>query len=741
MANLDSLYVTMPPLQQVIHDVTTGELLANGKVYFYRDTARTELKPVYQLSQMPDNSYVYNPLPNPLILSGIGSYVDGNGANIIPYLKPWTNDGDVDLYYIRVYSEDDVFQFDLMAWPNGVSAPDPEPEFISWVNQISNPQFVEANFSSRLAQPQTFNVSTGNQVTTIANGWDLITSGTGTVTVNWLAVVDVGIVSSPSYVMDIQSSGTSYLALRQRFNHSPRLFLNQFVQGSIVARNMNAGTSEITLRFVPSAGDAYVLGTGDVENTVFRYVGGVVEIDGTPNPDSSSTGYVDFIIEFQPVSHIRVTSAQLMAVPDADAIFPFIEQSEAKQVDGTYNLDRAGLIYKPVAGFLTGWDFPLNPGQFGGGHGGNLNANAAAAQGGYVWDQTICGRTTANFTVDRDAALQTMRFTATGNNSAFFMMQYLPKQEAIEAILSPLSVHVQLQTQVAANAVMRVYLFRAPSTAAYPSIPYHASGSGAGTVIGSLGADGVFSLSAAGWTEVPHPQQPPAIANISGATLTDKGFGFSGWRDLDPAHLSDTDKFAIVVTFGNLQSGNIVHVKSINLCPGSIPTVPAMQTLEQVYLDCASFYSKSYRDGLYPIPSTTVNQGEIVVQAPYYNTGTGHISWPAHTLRFARKHVIPSANQIYLYSPHSSNLNHISIGVAKASPPSGSIVWPDTNLDIGNPRVAPSGTVKVYYADISQESVFLAPAITLLANSPDVSPRFVGYQYIVDCRLGVTHTP
>ena len=108
-----------PSLQELFRDKDTGLPLSNGEIYFYRDKARTELKPVYKLSGTPEDP-VYEALPNPLSLTGIGSTSDGFSNDIKFYYNPFDESGDVDLYYIEVFNSSGVPQFTREGWPQQI---------------------------------------------------------------------------------------------------------------------------------------------------------------------------------------------------------------------------------------------------------------------------------------------------------------------------------------------------------------------------------------------------------------------------------------------------------------------------------------------------------------------------------------------------------------------------------------------------------------------------------------------
>ena len=103
--SLDLDYMPLNYLETYFVDKDTGLPLSAGIVTFYKDQARTELKNIYKLSGTPPN-YTYVALPNPCVLNDAGCFVDASGNDIIPYAYPYDDNGNVELYYITVYSND-----------------------------------------------------------------------------------------------------------------------------------------------------------------------------------------------------------------------------------------------------------------------------------------------------------------------------------------------------------------------------------------------------------------------------------------------------------------------------------------------------------------------------------------------------------------------------------------------------------------------------------------------------------
>lgn len=114
--SLNRQYVTAPSLQEYFVDKDSGLPLSGGFVYFYVDTARSVLKPVFEQTGSPPN-YTYSVLPNPVILSAVGTFQDASGNDIIPYYYPYDSSGDVQLYFIAVYNSQNVLQFTREGWP------------------------------------------------------------------------------------------------------------------------------------------------------------------------------------------------------------------------------------------------------------------------------------------------------------------------------------------------------------------------------------------------------------------------------------------------------------------------------------------------------------------------------------------------------------------------------------------------------------------------------------------------
>ncbi len=217
----NSSFVESPSLQNIFLNKDDGELLSAGVVTFYSDVSRTTLKPIYQQTRLPDNTYEFVELNNPVTLTSIGTYGDDSGNDINVYLYPFEGlptdnpQGGVELYYITVHSSDGILQFTREAWPpNFSSAGTPIENFVSSDNLIENPQFVETFIP--ISTATVISVSGSGTVTSIAPDWDIVTNGSGTITVTWQDLFDITEPTGAPFAIDISSAGVTSVVLRQR---------------------------------------------------------------------------------------------------------------------------------------------------------------------------------------------------------------------------------------------------------------------------------------------------------------------------------------------------------------------------------------------------------------------------------------------------------------------------------------------------------------------------------------------
>ena len=141
---LNPKYVPLSSLGCYFVDKVTGLPLTNGIVYFYSDVNRSQLKPVYEITGSPP-TYNYTQLSNPIYLSGVGTFIDDSGNSIIPYGYPYDDEGDVENYFIQIYSTVEgvpsTLQWSIPAWPNETGSSGSNVN-IGLTNFIPNGQFL-----------------------------------------------------------------------------------------------------------------------------------------------------------------------------------------------------------------------------------------------------------------------------------------------------------------------------------------------------------------------------------------------------------------------------------------------------------------------------------------------------------------------------------------------------------------------------------------------------------------------
>ena len=648
---LDERYFVTSDLDTYFVDKDSGLPLAAGTLTFFRDVARSTPKAVYQLSGAPPN-YTYTAMPNPIVLSAVGTVQNAGGDNEVIYYFPYDADGNLDLYYVVVRDSNGTEQLSREAWPNITAADNPVQDQFPIQNQIANPQFTQVfiNIDSNQTVVYTASAAT-NQVFTFAPNWDFVISGTGTVTVQRVSIAgNDNVATSPPYVLDITiSAGISSCLLRQRFDVNSGLWSSTdnesiFLAGTFVARNETGGTTGIQMFYAASSGGSpIIIVDGAFDNSGYQSLNGVT-VDPIPLSTDTNTdalGYIDIYLSFSLSSHVRISSIQVVPTLNqagANILQYDLNSSNREQaLMGDYYIPR--LNSRPAASLLTGWDFTVNPFQF-------AASGSIAATAGYICDQTIALRGASGAVAYAiDAVTSGLQLTTAGTNDAFYLMQYLSGDDAKKILGTPLSVNVfGYRTSASSDVTMRVYLYRAPSTSTIPTLP---------TSIGTVATNGTFTLTASGWTEIPRGGLDtataifPAVTVNSAITNTDNDMSFTGWEVTDSTQIGDTDKFAMVVTFAYVDSSTVITVNSISLIPSEIPSRAAPESFDTVLRKCQYYYETSYDIGVYPGGAS--NNGAILTNQNITVAGgpTARIYASYIPVRYVTSKRIPVTPSIY----------------------------------------------------------------------------------------------
>jgi len=721
---LDERYVVSSDIEQYYVNKDDGLPLSNGKVQFFRDSARTVPKEVFQLSGSPPN-YTYTSMGVEITLSAIGTVQNSGNDNEVIYWYPYDSEGNLDLYFVRVFDQGGIEQFSREAWPNVTNANDPTKNQMGLNNQISNPTFTNVFINE--GKTTVFTVTAGvNQVFELAPNWDFVISGTGTVTVQRIAITgNDKVPTSPPYILDVLTSvGITTCYLRQRFSSNSGLWAstandNIFLAGSLLVRNEVLGTTGIQMLYSPSSGGTPIVIVDGTFQSNYQVLSGSTAdaIPASNDVNSGIDGYIDIYLSFTPSSHVRVSSIQVVPTQgeSIDLVHFDLDSSNRNEAfQGDYYIPRNNT--KRISSLLTGWDFTVNPFQFG--LGGNLSTNAA-----YIVDQTIAARgSTGNVAWSVNVSTHGLSFGTAGTNDAFYMLTYLTGEQVREIVGSRLSVNVYGYKLLSGdNVSMRVYLYRGNVASVVPALP---------STIGTLAADGTFTLTAANWTLIPRsgldtPQvNLSAIADSAGVDDGKNDYGFTGWEITDAVQLSDTEKLAVVVTFHYADAGTDIIINSISLTPGDIPTRPAVQSVDQVLRECQYYYEKSYAPSL--PPGTITSAGSIVQNMPLlFDSGIDGLY--AKTFSLIYKTVKRTLPFITFYAPTSGGSElilcfvRVSGGAETTVLAAFNTFWFLTDLSI--------------YAVAIKGNYAIDPILSRVYNK--ANEGYYVFHYVADARLGI----
>lgn len=423
---ISPLYIPLFTIEEVILDKDTGLPLSGGVVSFFRDSQRGTPKSVFKIAGTTPN-YTFADMGAVLTLGISGTFVDDNGDPFVPYAYPYDIDGNIDLYYVTVVSEDDVDQFTREAVPYTGIGETTRESLTNNENQLSNPQFVEVDFPAGIT---TLSVTGSNTVTPIAPGWDLITSGSDTVTLERLEPTDSNVPTNPPYSLRIQAGSGfgSSVTLRQRLLNSPSLFRGGYVSGTLTAAVIGGGGTAISMNYLPVGGTQTTIipSTAISTDGAYHPISGNAAIPAEANT-AASVGYVDINVVIPTARNIAITSLQIVGA-EISVNIPFGQQSADRQKDHLFHYYEDAAVHQPKTNLLTGWTFGLNPWQF------TTTANTNVATNKYTADQTIViqqnyvnSAVGNNISVGRGTAAQNYAYNvrAVTATNKFALLQYI----------------------------------------------------------------------------------------------------------------------------------------------------------------------------------------------------------------------------------------------------------------------------------------------------------------------------
>lgn len=603
---LDPRYVTAVSLEPYFVDKDTGAPLSGGIVSFWQDNARTVPKLVYELSGAPPN-YTYTALPNPLILSSVGTFQDTAGNNIAVYYFPYDANGNLQLYYITVMNSMGVEQFTREAWPNVTGNEIQNLSQANISNQLTNPQFANVLFIP--SAPLVITVTgAGTLNVNIAPGWTLniTSSAAGSVTVTQNSISGVTAYPyNPPYTLTITPGlNVTGLTLTQTLSHNPDIWSPQAgaQDGYIATSILLAPLSSVSIQYAPSTGAPQTILNANNLTGVYTEFSNTVQLAAAANPDNATIGFVNIVIVLPPANPTTLGSVQVVGLESNETIV-YEQTTVNRQIDQMFNYFNPLLQFKPIQSHLTGWDFSLNPSQPLG------DAIASQATGNntsyYTWDQTILYQSVTNsLAVSRGSAGTAGSFRLTASaNTQFAIIQYLNTVESINALVNRLSSVVVANTNQAALPCTISLWFTAAG--ALPNVNPGTNLS----IVSTLTAAGKPATFNGAWTEVTRNILQDATFTV---TPGFHNFGFSGWDATAILAANAVTFMAVVVGFGVLTAGNSIEIDSVSLVPGDIPTIPGVQKAQAVLSECQYYYSKSFPSTVVPIQNLGENTGELI---------------------------------------------------------------------------------------------------------------------------------
>jgi hypothetical protein len=604
--------------------------------------------------------------------------------------------------------------------PNGAGSTPVTVDDTLTENQITNGQFSIINFPS----PYTLTAATNPDPIQVAPGWSLVLAGTGNVTLTQVPLNSA--TSNPTnapYALEITlSGGWTSSFLRQRFQQNGMLWANKYVSSSITAR-ITGASQMIKETLVDSEGNPLALLAMPLLTNDFVEYTGFALLPPTVNTDVPPAAYIDFQIILPPVSDIFLTSVQLVASNTA-AAFAYEQDTIDRQIDHTFHYYFPQLAYKPIPSYLVGWDFALNPMQFGTAVGPVATGNNKSF---YAWDQTIVFQSVTNGVTVNQAASGGIQLTAAAATQ-MAIVQYLDAEQAREILSGFSSVAISgYCSGLAQTATVSLWATNAAN------LPNVATGTN-NSIVATLGANGnVATLNGAGW--VPLERNNPGDVQLT-LSPTSTQFNFSGWLDnAATPRVDNATFFAIVIGLNTVAMGATVTFDWVSLNAGGIATRPAPQAVDEVLRECERFYEMSYTNFAAVGTATLVNAETTLMVSSSPNPGQGN---PGNSYLYVSpfgikyRTVKRSINAVVtLYSPATGTVSTVgSISNASAT----------TTYELLVATYWTAITSGDKYINFEAPSAATIAAGGVLATNLNSPARFyINYHYIVDARLGIVN--
>lgn len=594
-------------------------------------------------------------------------------------------------------------------------------------NQISNPQFAFINFISPLT-------ITTSGTYNLAPGWDIVLTGSGTVTITQLIFTGAQNVlqpdpsqpnSVPPYALRINTNGWTTAILQQRFNGVGAIWYNNFVSASIFARS-DSGGGLISVNYVPNSGGGgtpvpIISNVALTTGATYEIIQGIVALNSSANTTLNNVAYVDIQIALPETGITDISNVQVMG---QNVLLPvdFVEipaETLERQQDHLFHYYKPQLAYKPIPSHLIGWDFPINPSQP---LGGSVAAQSVGTNKSYyAWDQTILFQTANSaITVSRTGTGALLLTAAATTQIA--VIQYLEGYKVREMLNDALAVNLAALSTV--NSVPVTISLWYTSGASLPDMNSNLS------LVATLTAAGkpaTFNLAGGVvWKEVPRRNGQDATCTIlSNSTDEFLDYNFNAW-DLNGSTDDRTAEFfAIVIGTASMPITTTLSITSVGLMSGDIATRPAPQSVDEVLRECQYYYEKSYNTTVNPGAASTIGM-RYAAQLGIDDSG-GNIAVITRAFSIEYNTLKRSSTPINTFYSPTGTVNVVRIRLENG----GSAGFADTDLSISNWTLGAVGQKSVYYFpnNVTPQNVTLAGV-----SQPEGS---ILYHFTSDARLGV----
>jgi hypothetical protein len=716
---INTLYVPFSNLPSVFLDKDTGLPLAAGVVKFYRDSQRVTPKMVYMISGVSPN-YTFAAMGTQLTLGINGGFVDGSGNPFIPYAYPYDAEGALDLYFITVESSGGVAQESIEACPYVQSGVIPPEQRSNTDNELINPQFVEINFPD--SGSTILSVTGTDTVTSVAPGWDIITTGTGTLELERLEPTAVNVPTNPPYALRINASsgfGASII-LRQRLDHSPSIMRNGYASGTMTIAVIGGGSTFVKMEYVPSTGTSteIIPSTSVSTDGAYHNVANNAAIPDQVN-DPATTGYVDINITLPTSRNLAITSVQVVGVLDSTDV-PFDEQSVDRQKAQLFGYYEDAVVRQPKADIAVGWNFGLNPWQF------RTTTLSNVANNTYTADQTIIiqqayvdSATANNIAVGRAAvadnyAFQVQAVTATNK---FMVLQYIDPQTIRPYWGDTVSVRLR-GAIVTTNSTAPKFKVRLMYKAGLPgtisqTVPVSAW---------DAAADSIPTVSGDGWTYLTAVNDPSYTLTGSMVDFDFNGFVLPASSN---ANMTIGIAFFMLDALDETGTADVINIEKISFVNNQFAIDSMPQTFEESLARCQYHYEKTYEVGT--LPGTSATSGIYDVSFPAITDGS---STTAHAIRLELKFMtVKRAVPTITFHTPTGTTGNISVGVVNSV---NTVISAAANKAITQFTLAASSTSRFTY-DTNNTTT----AIYSVGSSHTDYIAFMQFHFTADSRLGV----